>query len=104
MLIPAPRWEKAEWMTDIKTKISFEADWLILVSEGGDSARLPGLRAGGQLGGGETEVQGHGHVVRPEPGGGDDESPRVRDVGWAEVTSPGQLSSSPRQTGQLSNR
>ena len=75
-----------------------------MVSQGGARARVPGLRAGCELGGGETEVPGPGHVVGVELGGGDDESPRVGGLGRCEVTSPALLSSSPRQTGQLSNR
>ena len=49
-------------------------------------------------------MPGPGHVVGVDLGGGDDESPRVRGVGRAEGTSQAQLSSSPPQTGQLSNR
>ena len=49
-------------------------------------------------------MPGPGHVVGVELGGGDDESPRVGGLGRCEVTSPALLSSSPRQTGQLSNR
>ena len=82
----------------------FEADWLFVVSEGGDSTRLQGVRAGGELGGGEAELQVPGDVVGVELGGGDDESPCVRPLWQSEAASPRQLWSSPRQTGQLSNR
>ena len=90
--------------TEMFSMFPCEAAWLLLVSEGGDGPRLQGVRAGGQLGGGEAELQAPGHVVGAELPGGDDEPPRVRAIWQAELTCPPQLSASPRQIGQPSNR